>query len=177
MRALISTPGGQVDAVALQPSTLWAGSDPACALRLRGPGIAPRHLRLDVAEDGRYGIVDLGAPAGTRLNGERVVTAGPLGPQDVVWIGEVELRIVADSNPVAAVEVEPPRAIERQQPPATALVSWPVEAVAVRRPRVEQRHLRVGQQLRGQQPQRQTGRAGPDHRHVAKHRRHTLRSG
>ena len=135
MRALISTPGGQVDAVALQPSTLWAGSDPACALRLRGPGIAPRHLRLDVAEDGRYGIVDLGAPAGTRVNGERVVTAGPLGPQDVVWIGEFELRIVADSKPVAAVEVEPPRAIERQPSPATALVSWPVEAVAVRRPR------------------------------------------
>ncbi len=74
--------------------TAWIGSGPDCEVRIQGRGVGARHARLDVTRDGRFSVVDLGCPAGTRVNGERVVTAGPLGPWDVVGVGDTEIRIV-----------------------------------------------------------------------------------
>ncbi len=73
----------------------WIGSGEDCPIRVRGTGVGVHHVRLDLCAEGRYSIVDLGCPAGTRVNGERVVTAGPLGPWDVVHVGDCDIRIEA----------------------------------------------------------------------------------
>lgn len=72
----------------------WIGSSDECTVKICGVGVGLRHARLDVAADGKFGIVDLGCPAGIRVNGERVVTAGPLGDRDVVTCGETEIRVL-----------------------------------------------------------------------------------
>jgi pilus assembly protein CpaF len=97
MQAWVRYANGEARLVPLKPGVHWLGCDPDCSIALTGAGIAPRHARLDLARDGKYGIVDLGGKGGTRVNGERVVTAGPLGRSDVLHVGECELRIVWDS--------------------------------------------------------------------------------
>jgi len=62
-------------------------------------GVIDRHTRLEMAADGKFGLVDLGSAQGTRVNGERIVTAGPLGPWDIVRIGDVDLRFLLAREP------------------------------------------------------------------------------
>ena len=90
----ISGKSRMTDCVPVEAGVLWVGAAPSCVVQLQGSGIGARHARLDLATDGKYGVVDLGSPAGTRVNGERVVTAGPLTDRDVVTFGEVEIRIL-----------------------------------------------------------------------------------
>jgi len=84
----------ETDCVPVESGVLWIGSSSSCPVKIQGAGIGARHARLDLASDGKYGVVDLGSPAGTRVNGERVVTAGPLTDRDVVSFGDVEIRIL-----------------------------------------------------------------------------------
>jgi len=90
----ISGKSRMTDCVPVEAGVLWVGTAPSCAVQLQGSGVGARHARLDLATDGKYGVVDLGSPAGTRVNGERVVTAGPLTDRDVVTFGEIEIRIL-----------------------------------------------------------------------------------
>ena len=80
--------------VALAPGTHWIGREPGCMVCLEGAGVIDRHTRVDMAVDGKFGLVDLGSASGTRVNGERVVTAGPLGPWDIVRVGDTDLRFL-----------------------------------------------------------------------------------
>lgn len=96
MFAWVKQASGQAMTVPLEPGVHWLGRDASCDVQLSGTGIAQRHARLDLASDGKFGIVDLGGSAGTRVNGERIVTAGPLSRADVVHLGDCELRILAD---------------------------------------------------------------------------------
>ena len=91
--------------VALLPGVHWIGSEASCAVRLESLGVIERHARLEMAVDGKFGLVDLGSAQGTRVNGERVVTAGPLGPWDIVRVGDVDLRFLLARQ--ASVECQP----------------------------------------------------------------------
>ena len=73
----------------------WIGSAEDCAVKVAGVGIGARHARLDLAVDGKFGVVDLGSPAGIRVNGERVVTAGPLSERDIISCGDADIRVLA----------------------------------------------------------------------------------
>lgn len=88
-----------VEMLSLGPGRYWLGSGADCLVRFEGEGIGSRHARLDVASDGKFGLVDLGSPAGTRVNGERVVTAGPLGERDLISIGDIEIRLLQRESP------------------------------------------------------------------------------
>ena len=66
--------------VALPPGVHWIGREADCAVCLESLGVIDHHARLEMAVDGKFGLVDLGSAQGTRVNGERIVTAGPLGP-------------------------------------------------------------------------------------------------
>ena len=85
---------------AVRAGVHWVGRGADCSVQIGGSGIGSRHARLDLAADGKFGIVDLGSPAGTRVNGERIVTAGPLGERDVVTFGETELRVLPGELPI-----------------------------------------------------------------------------
>jgi pilus assembly protein CpaF len=109
MRVSVRHPDGRVVAAALPVGASWIGSGPDCALRLQGSGIGARHARLDVAADGKFGVVDLGCAAGIRVNGERIVTAGPLGPLDLLRVADFEIRIAPGSG--AGADIQRPSAM------------------------------------------------------------------
>lgn len=99
MQARIVDRTGQTRAVPLATGAQWIGCGEDCPIRVRGAGVGVHHARLELCAEGRYSIVDLGCPAGTRVNGERVVTAGPLGPWDVVHVGDCDIRIEPVQSP------------------------------------------------------------------------------
>ena len=74
------------------------------------PFVAPLHVLIEPAGDGRFSVSDLGSVNGIRLSarGERVETA-TLGPDDLVRVGQSQIRIrapghrVADERPMRAV--------------------------------------------------------------------------
>jgi len=80
----------------------WIGSGSDCIVRVEGVGVGARHARLDLAADGKHTLIDLGSPSGTRVNGERVVRAGPLGERDLIGVGETEIRILQSAAAPAA---------------------------------------------------------------------------
>lgn len=116
MHVHVSADGRAAVELPIEAGTTWVGSGPDCRVKVQGRGVGVRHARLDVTRDGRFSVVDLGCPAGTRVNGERVVTAGPLGPWDVVRVGDAELRIVEVSSAGAAPATE--RGAGREEPGA-----------------------------------------------------------
>lgn len=99
MQARIVDRTGQTRTVPLATGAQWIGCGEDCPIRVRGAGVGVHHARLELCAEGRYSIVDLGCPAGTRVNGERVVTAGPLGPWDVVHVGDCDIRIEPVQSP------------------------------------------------------------------------------
>jgi pilus assembly protein CpaF len=102
MQARVTQRGGPVVAASLEPGTTWIGTSGECGIRVTGVGVGARHARLDVTADGRFSIVDLGCSGGTRVNGERIVTAGPLGEWDLVRVGDCEIRIGASEPYIGA---------------------------------------------------------------------------
>ena len=80
----------------------FGGQGPDCSIRLRGAGVAARHLRIDMAPDGFYRLADLGGSAGTRVNGERVVVAAGLGGDDVLRVGDTEFTVHLAPSPRGA---------------------------------------------------------------------------
>ena len=93
-----------IQEVALEPGVYWLGSADDCRVHVGAQGVIPRHTRLEMSVDGKYGLVDMGGPQGTRVNGERIVTAGPLGPWDVVRLADSDFRFVktTQEEPVEA---------------------------------------------------------------------------
>jgi len=89
----------------------FAGQSPDCAIRLRGAGVAARHLRIEMAPDGSYRLADLGGSAGTRVNGERVVVAAGLGGDDVLRVGDIEFTVhlltPSQGEPLPAADWQP----------------------------------------------------------------------
>ncbi len=94
MQLRISHKTRGIECLQIAPGLHWIGRGAECSVQISGTGVGVKHARLDVAEDGKFGLVDLGCPAGTRVNGERVVTAGPLGERDVVTCGDTEIRVL-----------------------------------------------------------------------------------
>ena len=110
MYASVRHPDGRVVAAALPVGSSWIGSGADCAVRLQGNGVGTRHARLDVAPDGKFGVVDLGCAVGIRVNGERIVTAGPLGPLDLLRVADFEIRIAPSAGSIAAIHDRPTNA-------------------------------------------------------------------
>ncbi len=74
-------------------------------LLLADPGVSRRHARLEIT-DGQVTVIDLGSTNGTLVNGTKVSDATPLGPGDVVEVGETTLSLIDDWCPPAAAPVD-----------------------------------------------------------------------
>ncbi len=99
MRAYDRSVRVEVRVERLPPGTHLAGQADDCAIRLRGAGVGGHHLRIDLATEGTYRVTDLGASAGTRVNGERVVVADNLGEIDVIRVGDDEFTVQVIGRP------------------------------------------------------------------------------
>jgi hypothetical protein len=89
----ISYPGGTTHEVELAGSQAVLGRDPGCDIVLNDAKCSRRHAIL---EEGPEGLVvrDSASANGVYVNGRRVEKA-PLRPGDVLRLGEVRLRLVA----------------------------------------------------------------------------------
>jgi hypothetical protein len=94
MKFEVSYPGGATHEVELPGSVAVLGRDPGCDIVLNDSKCSRRHA---VVEDGPKGLVvrDSGSANGVFVNGRRVDEA-PLRPGDVLRLGEVQLKLLAD---------------------------------------------------------------------------------
>jgi hypothetical protein len=94
MKFEISYRGGTTHEVELAGSVAVLGRDPGCDIVLNDSKCSRRHA---VVEDGPKGLVvrDSGSANGVYLNGHRVDQA-PLRPGDVLRLGEVQLKLLAE---------------------------------------------------------------------------------
>ena len=71
---------------------LLVGRDPSCALSFDDEALAERHCRLFV-DGGAVCLQDLGAPGGTRVNGELLTSPRRLRSGDEICAGETAFRL------------------------------------------------------------------------------------
>jgi len=66
------------------------------------PFVAPRHLQIEPAGDGRYAVSDLQSLNGISVSpSERRISAAEVGPDDLVRLGRTQIRIRAPSYPMS----------------------------------------------------------------------------
>ena len=109
---------------------LVLGSAPGCDVRLARPGVAPRHLRLEVKDDRLYGV-DLAGPNAAQLAGKSLSARPmPLQSGDVVRLGQLPillLSVAADAVCLGALRSRAPTMIRAFQDLAMAATTpWPV---------------------------------------------------
>jgi pilus assembly protein CpaF len=103
MRAVINGAAAGTAVFDLVPGAHLLGSGPGCILRLGGDGVAARHARIEVSNDGVARLCDLGSVSGTRVNGERIVVR-TLAVGDLIEIGPARIRL-RELPPVGAAAV------------------------------------------------------------------------
>ena len=89
----VSYPGGMTHEVELAGSVAVLGRDPGCDVVLNDSKCSRRHAIVEEAVEGLV-VRDTASANGVYLNGRRVDTA-PLKPGDVIRLGEVQLKLVA----------------------------------------------------------------------------------
>ncbi len=87
----IKFPNGTLKRYCSRDTSLLIGKNPNCKLRLNGLRLGQRHVELFVSNE-RVFVRDLGALAGTMVNGVKIGTAGPLYNDDVITVAGHEIR-------------------------------------------------------------------------------------
>ncbi|HET9167964.1 MAG TPA: FtsK/SpoIIIE domain-containing protein [Actinospica sp.] len=92
----------------LEPGRVRLGRGEEAEVRVNSRDVSRLHCEIDVTEDGRVTVADLGSRNGTDVNGVRLTGPGPvrIGPEDVVCAaGRVPFRVVpaVSISPVAYV--------------------------------------------------------------------------
>lgn len=138
---LIDGPDG-LRSVALSSALHEIGRHRRCAVRLEDEQIAAVHARLVREEQGGYVLLDAGAPAGTRVNGERIVRYGPLTGGDVVHIGCHTLRLI--EAPPETAGLGPLEALLQDEEVTGIMVNGIAEVFVEREGRLQREPLAFG---------------------------------
>jgi len=81
--------------VPLTPGRVRLGRGDEAEVRVACRDVSRLHVEIDVADDGRVTVTDLGSRNGTDLNGERLTEPVRVGPQDVVCAaGRVPFQVL-----------------------------------------------------------------------------------
>ena len=101
----------------VEGSEVVIGTDPSCAVRVKGTGVSPEHCKIQSVM-GAWKVVDLESDDGTRVNG-RFVNQHPLRTGDSLQVGDVRF-VFRDERPAAteAAPAGPPPARAGAAPPA-----------------------------------------------------------
>jgi S-DNA-T family DNA segregation ATPase FtsK/SpoIIIE len=92
--------------VRLEPGRLRLGRGEEAEIRINSRDVSRLHCEIDVAEDGRVTVTDLGSRNGTDVNGVRLTGTVRIGPDDIVCAaGRVPFRVlpITSVSPVAYV--------------------------------------------------------------------------
>jgi outer membrane biosynthesis protein TonB len=76
----------------LSAESVTIGRSAAAMLQVNDPALADLHAVINVGDDGSVQLLDLGAPAGTRVNGEAISNA-TLRTGDSIDIGEIRIQV------------------------------------------------------------------------------------
>src|SRR5262249_30378035 len=95
--AFVEVLGRHNDVVARHAVTRWpahVGRGYDCEVILDDPYVAPRHLRIEPAAEGRFAVSDMGSANGMSLlpSGRRIAEA-QVGPDEIVRIGHTQIRV------------------------------------------------------------------------------------
>ncbi len=102
----------------LQRRSLLMGRDPSSDLPINDVEVSRRHARL-IAQANGYAIEDLGSTNGTFVNEQRIKTAVPLRPGDLVRLGD-KVIFVFEAETVTADEASTTGIPAQQLTPRTA---------------------------------------------------------
>jgi len=131
----------------LVPGTYLIGRQEPAHLRLPSETVSAVHAELVVDASGAVTIADRSSRNGTWVNGEEVVDARPLTPEDLVRLGNVELRVapIVDDAPRldGALNLHSPT-IPFNRPPRAALPDPPPPVTAPKPPTERSRVTPIG---------------------------------
>lgn len=141
MRFEISYPGGTTHEVELPGTVAVLGRDPGCDVVLNDTKCSRRHATV---EDGPRGPVvrDSGSANGVHVNGRRVSEAR-LRPGDVVRLGDVQLKLLAEVGETVVMapdDIELGAPPEAPRPPEADLPLHPAPPLPPPPPPPPQRH-------------------------------------
>jgi hypothetical protein len=110
------------------------GREADCDLRLDDPRVSRHHAQLEVLDDGRVVLRDLGSANGTLVDGVKVEGGTWFDVPGTFRVGRTELRIDdrRDDATVAIAAAVPPApmsALPSPPPPIEAVASWPSPAL------------------------------------------------
>jgi pilus assembly protein CpaF len=113
----ITDKAGKTSVFGVDNAVTEIGSGGNCQVHLPHEDVGRIHARLVRNTDtGKYFVFDLGMPAGTHVNGERVVRYGPIAEIDVIGIGPFRMKLAAKrrsadtSDPAGDFKEQAPRA-------------------------------------------------------------------
>ena len=90
---------GATTVVQLVRSEYTLGRGEENTVRLTERNISRRHARL-VKQGGNWFLVDVGSYNGCFVNGIRAGESHPVGPQDLIQLGDYRLEIITDETPI-----------------------------------------------------------------------------
>jgi S1-C subfamily serine protease len=97
MWVTIGSGEGRGLSVRVEGERFLIGSGEECQLMVRDEGVEPLHAYLEVHDDGRVELHDLGSDAGTFVNGGRVLHAVPITGGEEIRIGRTVLTPSVDA--------------------------------------------------------------------------------
>lgn len=98
---------GQRREFPMRKSTIVVGRKNTCDLRIPLSSVSRQHFRVDLDDDDKLMLRDLGSSNGTFYNGERVLEA-ELGAGDQIRVGPVTFIVIVDGEPA---DIEPVKTV------------------------------------------------------------------
>jgi sigma-B regulation protein RsbU (phosphoserine phosphatase) len=96
---LVGTDGTHFYSWPLREGRYILGRSAQCEFHIPDKTVSRQHVGLEVADDNNtFHIVDLGSRNGTAVNGNRITERTQVGVNDVIMVGQVELKIVPESS-------------------------------------------------------------------------------
>ena len=103
-----------VDCQRFDAEVVKFGTLPSCHVRLEDQAVARMHAVVEVMGEKEVKLIDLGSPAGTALNGQKIEKFATLKDGDVMTIGNTRIEVQI-ANSAAAVAVSAPQAATTPQ--------------------------------------------------------------
>jgi hypothetical protein len=97
-----------VDCQRFDAEVVKFGTLPSCHVRLEDGAVARMHAVVEVMGEKEVKLIDLGSPAGTALNGQKIEKFATLKDGDVMSIGNTRIEVQI-ANSAAAVAVSAPQ--------------------------------------------------------------------